>query len=125
MKSYDSCDNARSMLTIAKGDIYLFVRAESDNGQTSQQVAVCLDMNQAKQIHEQVADYINCKPTKKASFIGFVSDKQTGMPRTANLIDENGCHLLTSRIVTIHTEPYRIEALNTTYFIVEENPTPT
>lgn len=66
------------------------------------------------------------KPAKKAYFIGFLADRKTGMPHRANLINvEDGKHLLTSGIVSIQTEPYRIETLNTTYFIVEENPTPT
>ena len=63
------------------------------------------------------------KPVKKAYFIGFRADRKTGMPHSANLISlDEGKHLLTSRIVTITTNPYRIETLNTIYEIVEPNP---
>ena len=61
MKLYESLDGERSMLTIAAGEIYLFVRAESDNGQTSQQVSVCLDVGQAMQLREQLNNFIEGK----------------------------------------------------------------
>lgn len=58
MSTYDSACGERCMLSVSTGEIYIFIHAESDNGQTSQVVDVSLDVHQAMQLRDELDKFI-------------------------------------------------------------------
>lgn len=58
MASYDSACGERCMLSVNSGEIYIFITAESDNGQNNQRVAVSLDIEQALQLRAELTEFI-------------------------------------------------------------------
>lgn len=61
MADYDSACGERCMLSVNAGEIYIFITAESDNGQTSQHVAVSLNVEQAMELRAELDNFIEGK----------------------------------------------------------------
>lgn len=61
MNHYESANGERRMLSVDSGEIYIFITAESDNGQTQQLVEVSLDIGQAMQLRAQLDKFIEGK----------------------------------------------------------------